>query len=86
MKKLLFAMAIGAGLAWMYDPEAGSRRREGLRKKLDALSGSAKSAAPDLGAVRRGVVRRPQHVDERDAADGRLPPVSPAMTTEGIPK
>ena len=35
MKKLLLAMGIGAGLAWLFDPDAGSRRREMLRQKLD---------------------------------------------------
>ena len=49
MKKLLFAMAIGAALAWLFDPDAGSRRRENLRRKLDerGLTGSSsKPAAP----------------------------------------
>ena len=27
MKKLLFAMAIGAALAWLLDPDNGTRRR-----------------------------------------------------------
>jgi hypothetical protein len=47
MKKLLLAMGIGAGLAWLFDPDAGSRRREMLRQKLDekGLTG-AKPAAP----------------------------------------
>jgi hypothetical protein len=35
MKKLLFAMAIGAALAWLFDPDAGSKRRDMLRRKLD---------------------------------------------------
>jgi hypothetical protein len=35
MKKLLLAMAIGAALAWLFDPDAGSRRRDMLRRKLD---------------------------------------------------
>ena len=34
MKKLLFAMAVGAALAWLFDPEAGSRRRDSLRRTL----------------------------------------------------
>ena len=34
MKKLLFAMAIGAALAWLFDPDAGSRRRDALKRKL----------------------------------------------------
>jgi hypothetical protein len=34
MKKLLFAMAVGAALAWLFDPESGSRRREMVRRKL----------------------------------------------------
>ena len=52
MKKLLFAMAIGAALAWLFDPDAGSRRRDTLRRKLDqrGLTGSppvAPTAATD---------------------------------------
>ncbi len=35
MKKLLFAMAVGAALAWLFDPDAGSKRRDSLRRKLD---------------------------------------------------
>ena len=35
MKKLLFAMALGALLAWLFDPDAGSKRRDALRRKLD---------------------------------------------------
>jgi hypothetical protein len=46
MKKLLFAMAIGAALAWLFDPDAGSRRRDTVRRKLDerGLTGSASPA------------------------------------------
>jgi hypothetical protein len=45
MKKLLFAMAIGAALAWLFDPDAGSRRRDQIRRKLDerGLTGPASS-------------------------------------------
>ena len=35
MKKLLLAMALGAALAWLFDPDAGSKRRDSLRRKLD---------------------------------------------------
>jgi hypothetical protein len=35
MKKLLFAMAIGAALAWLFDPDSGSKRRDMLRRKLE---------------------------------------------------
>ncbi len=35
MKKLLIAMALGAALAWLFDPDAGSRRRASLKRKLD---------------------------------------------------
>jgi len=34
MKKLLFAMAVGASLAWAFDPDQGPRRRELVRQKL----------------------------------------------------
>jgi hypothetical protein len=35
MKKLLIAMALGAALAWLFDPDNGTRRRDGLRRKLE---------------------------------------------------
>jgi hypothetical protein len=35
MKKLLFAMAIGAALAWAFDPDQGSRRREQVKHRLE---------------------------------------------------
>lgn len=33
MKKLLFAMAIGAALAWLLDPEQGAARRAVVRQR-----------------------------------------------------
>jgi hypothetical protein len=45
MKKLLFAMAIGAALAWLFDPDAGSKRRDMLRRKLDER-GLTRSTTP----------------------------------------
>lgn len=46
MKKLLFAMALGAALAWLFDPDAGSKRRDALRRKLEerGLIGAATPA------------------------------------------
>ena len=35
MKKLLIAMAIGAALAWLFDPDNGVRRRETVKRKLE---------------------------------------------------
>ena len=62
MKKLLFAMAIGAALAWLFDPDAGSRRRDALKRKLDekGLTGPAAVAAvrPTLGDGLHAAVRR----------------------------
>jgi hypothetical protein len=53
MKKLLFAMAVGAALAWLFDPEAGSRRRDSLRRKLreSGLMGPAPEPIPAPVAV-----------------------------------
>jgi hypothetical protein len=45
MKKLLFAMAIGAALAWLFDPDSGSKRREVLRRKLDDRTGNGPGSA-----------------------------------------
>jgi hypothetical protein len=46
MKKLLFAMAIGAALAWLFDPDAGSRRRDMIRRKLDERGLTGPASAP----------------------------------------
>jgi len=48
MKKLLLAMAIGAALAWLFDPDAGSKRRDALRRKLNerGILGNEAPAAP----------------------------------------
>jgi hypothetical protein len=35
MKKLLFAFAAGAGVAYLFDPQLGVRRRADLIRKLD---------------------------------------------------
>ena len=53
MKKLLFAMAIGAALAWLFDPDAGARRRDGLKRKLEerGLTGPGSSPPPVPSSV-----------------------------------
>ena len=47
MKKLVIAMAVGAALAWAFDPDNGSRRRERVRQQLEdkGLLGSSGSPA-----------------------------------------
>ncbi|MBA3288361.1 MAG: YtxH domain-containing protein [Acidimicrobiia bacterium] len=52
MKKLLFAMVIGAALAFLFDPETGARRREDLKRRL-AEKGliSSSDASSATGAV-----------------------------------
>jgi hypothetical protein len=35
MKKVLFGMALGAALSYLFDPQLGARRREQLRERLD---------------------------------------------------
>jgi hypothetical protein len=53
MKKLLFAMAIGAALAWLFDPDSGSRRRDSMRRKLEERRGTipATSVPPAAAGV-----------------------------------
>ncbi len=48
MKKLLIAMAIGAALAWAFDPNQGSRRREQVKHRLEekGIISSTPSPAP----------------------------------------
>lgn len=53
MKKLLFAMMIGAGLAWLFDPDNGSSRRETVRKKFEGSGLSGASAANDAPTTLR---------------------------------
>ena len=57
MKKLLFAMAIGAALAWLFDPDAGARRRD------PSSASSTRRASP--GRARRS---RRDRTDVHDAA------------------
>jgi hypothetical protein len=53
MKKLLVAMALGAALAWLFDPDAGSRRRDAVRSKLE--SSGFGSSTPGPPAARSNV-------------------------------
>ncbi|MET0144355.1 MAG: hypothetical protein ABW328_06170 [Ilumatobacteraceae bacterium] len=46
MKKLLIAMALGAALAWLLDPDSGARRREIIKRKLDQRGITGPAAAP----------------------------------------
>ena len=46
MKKLLFAMGIGAALMWFLDPNAGSRRRDVVKQKLDEKGLTRSSSVP----------------------------------------
>jgi hypothetical protein len=48
MKKLLFAMAIGAALAWLFDPDSGSRRRDLVRRKLDERGLTGPTTTPPI--------------------------------------
>ena len=41
MKKLLVAMALGAALAYFFDPANGTQRRTSLQRKLDQDRGSS---------------------------------------------
>ena len=54
MKKLVIAMAVGAALAWAFDPDNGSRRRENVRRQLadKGLLGSSTAAPADLNTYR----------------------------------
>ena len=45
-KGCLVAMALGAALAWLFDPDAGHRRRDGLRRKLEERGILNSSPAP----------------------------------------
>lgn len=54
MKKLLIAMAIGAGLAWAFDPDQGSRRRDQVKHRLEEkglLSSSSSSTSSPASTV-----------------------------------
>ena len=54
MKKLVIAMAVGAALAWAFDPDNGSRRRENVRRQLEAkgLLGSSGTSPADMSPYR----------------------------------
>ena len=46
MKKLLISMAIGAALAWAFDPDQGSRRREQVKHRLEEKGVLGSSSTP----------------------------------------
>jgi hypothetical protein len=54
MKKLVISMALGAALAWAFDPDNGSRRREDVRRRLEekGLLGSSSATPADLDTYR----------------------------------
>ena len=52
MKKLLVAMALGAALAWLFDPDAGSRRRDAVRSKLERRGMGGTTASAPHSAMR----------------------------------
>jgi hypothetical protein len=41
MKKVLFGMALGAALSYLFDPQQGPRRREQVRQRLDKSAAGA---------------------------------------------
>lgn len=47
MKKLLIAMAIGAALAWLFDPDNGPGRRDTVRRRLEEKGVISPSASND---------------------------------------
>ena len=76
MKKLLFAMAIGAALAWLFDPDAGSRRRDSLRQAGREGPDRVEPAAPaSRGATSYG---DPTY-DETSTGDAVPPPWHPSQ-------
>jgi hypothetical protein len=46
MRKLLFSMVVGAALMWLFDPDAGARRRDGVRRKLATMGVTGPAAPP----------------------------------------
>ena len=85
MKKLLFAMLIGAALAWAFDPDSGSRRRESLRRKLDE-TGLTKASPPASSSATRSTSRvrrldeRRHRGDDRPGVDRHHPLIDPSNT------
>lgn len=49
MKKVLFGMAVGAALTYLFDPQQGTRRRERLREQLGQAP--AGDQAPTIDVV-----------------------------------
>lgn len=45
MKKILLFMAAGAGLAFLFDPDNGARRRDALQRKLGQQSDVAQPSS-----------------------------------------
>lgn len=50
MKKVIFGMALGAALAYLFDPQLGVRRRDQLRERFSG-SPTPTNSGPDTAAI-----------------------------------
>ncbi len=51
MKKMLFALVLGAALAYVFDPKLGTQRRNDLKRKLDRTKNSAQPAVESIDVL-----------------------------------
>lgn len=52
MKKVLFGIALGAALTYLFDPQLGARRRDQLRERFGRSPASRRAAdAPAIDIV-----------------------------------
>jgi hypothetical protein len=51
MKKVLFGMALGAALSYLFDPQLGVRRREQLRERLGRPAAPTVAGPADIDVI-----------------------------------
>lgn len=70
------ATALGAGLAYLFDPNAGAQRRNTLR---DKLASKASSGAGDLAGAARGIGAKAAGTVAAARSDETVPPNDQAL-------
>ena len=66
MRRFFFAGAIGAALAYFFDPANGNRRRKELLKRSAKKARQAGQQAQGVGAQATGLKQKAMHLKEQD--------------------
>ena len=89
-RSFLSGVAVGAGLAWLLDPERGAPRRAALRRRIDGLLAPAthgaaalRPAGPGLRTRAGDIAELGAHASRRSPPGRRLPPTAALTSAAG---